>query len=185
MDLPEHKYSTDDQSYTISEDISFSLSKDTDHHNDEVDEITLDFPMSIDINSNSADESSFFGAGTLREHIIENPVERNKKLCSIKGQSKLTQEEEKRVAEILKQEDDCIQNYVLPTEDERTRHTELDELLAGLGYVFEEEAIQSNEKVRGDPILRELAKERSLAEKEKLIDQALRSLLREPLPHEL
>ena len=72
VDLPEHKFSSVDQvpdsssPYlhldTISEDISFSLSKDTDHHNDEVDEITLDFPVSINVNSCSADESSFFEA---------------------------------------------------------------------------------------------------------------------------
>jgi hypothetical protein len=108
----------------------------------------------------------------------------NRKLFAVQGQSKLTLEEEARVAEILRQEDDCVENYILPDEDERTRQTELDELLAGLGYVFDEdeETIQPNEKVKGDPILRELAQQRSLAEKEKLIDEALKTLLREPLP---
>ena len=99
------------------------------------------------------------------------------------NKTSLTPEEEKRVVEILEQEDDALEHYILPTAEEMTRETELDDLLASLGYTFvEEDETQREEKPRGDPVLRDLAEQRSLDEREKQIDRALRALLREPLP---
>lgn len=149
--------------------------------------LTLDFPVTIDINELdlNGEGGSFFDSVAIDaagKTLVGNSIDRNKKLCSSRN-SKLTLEEEERVAEILCQEDDALENYIVPTEEELTRHTELDSLLDALGYVFDDEHITQDKTAgRGDPILRQLAEERSLAEKERLIDEALRCLLREPLP---
>jgi hypothetical protein len=138
---------------------------------------TLDF---ITINMNELpDESSFLGIDNgMRDN---QETTRDPAAKKVIGQNKLTPEEEERVAEILRQEDDEIGRYILPTIEEMTRQTELDHLLSELGYVFEDE-ITGNDKPRGNPVLRELAEQRSIEERTKQIDRALRALLREPLP---
>ena len=134
---------------------------------------TLDFPVTIDI-SKTSNESAF---GNTVEYTAENPAIVH---SVVRSKTSLTQEEEIRVAEILEQEDDALEHYILPTAEEMTRETELDDLLASLGYTFAEDEAQRNE--RGDPVLRELAEQRHLDERERQIDRALRALLREPLP---
>ena len=132
--------------------------------------------MTIDIGK-SLDESvlGYTTQNTTKHPAINKSVTPNK--------TSLTPEEEKRVVEILEQEDDALEHYILPTAEEMTRETELDDLLASLGYTFvEEDETQRKEKARGDPVLRDLAEQRSLDEREKQIDRALRALLREPLP---
>ena len=64
--------------------------------------------------------------------------------------------------------------------------------MLGLGYDIENddkwvecENTESEEEIkleRGDPILRELAKERTASLREKRVDQAMQKLLLEPLP---
>ena len=155
---------------------------------------TIAFPVTIDI-----DEINPTGGGCsiLSSEIYDTFPSSTDSFCRNKNRSsvrvkrssngKLTLEEEERVAEILRQEDDDMQNYILPTsEEEMTRETDLDDLLAGLGYQFsfDEGTRDSSEGVntRGDPVLRELAEKRSQEEKAKAIDHAIRALLREPLP---
>ncbi|KAL3827357.1 hypothetical protein ACHAXA_003091 [Cyclostephanos tholiformis] len=121
-----------------------------------------------------------------------NAIERNKKLCSTANHL-LTVEEEERIAAMMLQEHDCIEEYgFCISSTEKRREAELDNLLLGLGYDVEyvndrvggennesEEEIKSE---RGDPILRELAKKRTASLREQRVDQALQKLLIEPLP---
>ncbi|KAL7482205.1 hypothetical protein ACHAW6_012101 [Cyclotella cf. meneghiniana] len=148
----------------------------------------LDFPVAININErNTTGESSFFGRynnHTERDSAAKNLIVRNKNLVGGKGLSKLTPDEEERVAKILREEDDAMENYIQPSDEEMTRETEIDLLLNDLGYFFEtgDVSASANENSRGEPALRELAEKRYLEEREKSIDRALRALLREPLP---
>jgi hypothetical protein len=153
---------------------------------------TLDFPITININEiNTTCDSSFFGPHnehTGRDSVANNLIVRNKKLVAGNGLSKLTPDEEERVAKILREEDDAMENYILPSDEKMTRETGIDLLLNDLGYIFENDDItreinaSANENSRCEPVLRELAEKRSLEEREKSIDKALRALLREPLP---
>ena len=103
---------------------------------------------------------------------------RKKSLAAGGGNSRLTVVEEDRISKILAQDDN--ENYKDVTS---TREVELDSLLTGLGYNVEpEEEDKDKDEERGDPVLRKLAKERTLEKQKKRIDQALRVLLREPLP---
>jgi hypothetical protein len=147
---------------------------------------TLDFPVSISIDElNTSQTSSILGIepkNTARNSVAKSSIARS--LCSVKGHSKLklTPEEEERVSEILRQEDDCMANYILPTEEEMARETELDILLAELGYELSTDDDATPQNKRGDPVLRELANKRLLEQRENCIDKALRALLLEPLP---
>ena len=151
---------------------------------------TLAFPVTINIEARSTQHGcSILGSENYDTWPSSNDsISRNNNSPSVRvkrsSTSKLTMEEEERVAEILRQEDDVMENYILPSEEETTRDTELDDLLAGLGYQFSLDEGESSTDIntRGDPVLRELAVKRSQEEKAKAIDQALRALLREPLP---
>ena len=145
---------------------------------------TLDFPVIISIDElNTSQTSSILGIepkNTARNSVAKSSIARS--LCSVKGHSKLTPEEEERVSEILRQEDDCMANYILPTEEEMARETELDILLAELGYELSTDDYATPQNKSGDPVLRELANKRLLEQRENCIDKALRALLLEPLP---
>jgi hypothetical protein len=120
-------------------------------------------------------------------------IERNKNLCSMKNQL-LTVVEEERIAEMMRQEAEDMEKYgfCIPS-TEKNREAEVDELLLGLGYDIEDgvtrvgcENTECEDKIkveRGDPILRELAKERMADLREQRVDEALQKLLLEPLPH--
>jgi len=150
-----------------------------------VDQLTLSFPVTINIDdiatstcgSLSCNMSSSVNAQSTTRS--SNVLERNKSLAGGGGNgSRLTVAEEDRISKILAQDDD--ENYKDATS---TREVELDNLLTGLGYNIETKEEEDNEEMgRGDPVLRKLAKERTLEKQKQRIDQALRVLLREPLP---
>ena len=122
---------------------------------------------------------SSVNAQSTTRSSISNVLERNKSLATGGNGSRLTAAEEDRLSKILAQDDD--ENYKDATSN--TREVELDSLLTGLGYNIEpEEESKDNDKERGDPVLRKLTKQRTLQMQKKRIDQALRTLLREPLP---
>ena len=147
-----------------------------------VNELTLSFPVAINIDdiatSTVSCMSSSVNAQSTTRSSISNAIERNKSLATTTTVSRLTVAEEDRLSKLLAQDDD--ENYKDATS---TREVELDSLLNGLGYNIEtEEEGKDDDKERGDPVLRKLAKERTLEKQKQKIDQALRTLLREPLP---
>ena len=120
-------------------------------------------------------------------------IERNKNLCSTTNRL-LTVEEEERIAEMMRQEEEDVEQYGFCIQStEKNREAEIDELLLGLGYGIENdntpvgcEQTEREEEIkmeRGDPILRELAKKRIAGLSEQRVDEALHKLLLEPLPH--
>jgi hypothetical protein len=118
-------------------------------------------------------------------------IERNKNLCSTTNRL-LTVEEEERIAEMMRQEEEDVEQYGFCIQStEKNREAEIDELLLGLGYGIEndntpvgcEQTEREEEiKLEGDPILRELAKKRIAGLREQRVDEALHKLLLEPLP---
>ena len=143
-----------------------------------VDELTLSFPVAINIDDIAASTCGSTLSSSVNAQSATTAIERNKCLATGGGGSRLTVDEEDRLSKILAQDDD--ENYKDATS---TREVELDSLLTGLGYNIElEEEGKDNDKERGDPVLRRLAKERTLEKQKKRIDQALQALLREPLP---
>jgi len=138
-----------------------------------VNELTLSFPVAINIDE-IATTLSCMSSVNSQSTTRSSALERNKSLAS--SSNLLTVAEEDRISKILAQDDD--ENY----KDTSTREVELDSLLNGLGYNIETEEEDNEEMGRGDPVLRRLAKERTLEKQKKRIDQALRVLLREPLP---
>eukprot|EP00579_Thalassiosira_antarctica_P014615 CAMPEP_0201932800 /NCGR_PEP_ID=MMETSP0903-20130614/30221_1 /ASSEMBLY_ACC=CAM_ASM_000552 /TAXON_ID=420261 /ORGANISM="Thalassiosira antarctica, Strain CCMP982" /LENGTH=378 /DNA_ID=CAMNT_0048472537 /DNA_START=2345 /DNA_END=3478 /DNA_ORIENTATION=- len=162
----------------------------------------LEFPVAIDIEdivpTSSSDMSciSFMNAQSMHGSV-QRSIERNKSLCSVGGGNNLlTVEEEERISELLLEEDGDVEKYGCMPSTEEEREVELDSILLGLGYNIEnndgdnagieerkeDEGTKTSNEPRGDPVLRELAKNRALSEHEMSIDQALRALLREPLP---
>ena len=151
-----------------------------------VDHLTLSFPVAINIDeiatstcgSTLSCMSSVNAQSTTRSSSTFNVLERNKSLAKSSGGngSRLTVAEEDRISKILAQDDD--ENY----KDTSTREVELDSLLNCLGYNIEINEEVADSKERGDPVLRRLAKERTMEKQKQRIDQALRVLLREPLP---
>ena len=120
-------------------------------------------------------------------------IERNKNLCSTTNRL-LTVEEEERIAEMMRQEEEDVEQYGFCIQStEKNREAEIDVLLLGLGYGIENddtpvgcEHTEREEEIkleRGDPILRELAKKRIAGLREQRVDEALHKLLLEPLPH--
>jgi len=152
--------------------------------NDEfVNELTLSFPVAITIDDIAASTSGTLScmSSSVNAQSATTVIERNKSLATGGNGSRLTVAEENRLSKILAQDDD--ENYKDATS---TREVELDSLLTGLGYNIDNEEEnddgENKEKERGDPVLRRLAKERTLEKQKKRIDQALCTLLREPLP---
>ena len=118
-------------------------------------------------------------------------IERNKHLCSTTNRL-LTVEEEERIAEMMRQEEEDMEQYGfrIPS-TEKNREAEIDQLLLGLGYIECDdtrvgcEHTEREEDIkleRGEPILRELAKKRITGLREQRVDEALQKLLLEPLP---
>jgi hypothetical protein len=157
-------------------------------HSDDTDKcpsLSLNFPVTIKVSDLVPTSSISVMGNSTSQLTVQSIVDRNKRLFSMAGKSRnnnLTPEEEERIKEILQEEDDAIVNCIMPSIEE-DREAELDMLLNGLGYCFDNDEDEKDTKPsRGDPILRELAQKKALEEKENSIDKALRTLLREPLP---
>jgi hypothetical protein len=164
----------------------------------------VDCQPNVDLSGDSAVPTSNFSATIDIKDIFNDnrdnkmvgcvdAIERNINLCSMTNHL-LTVEEEERIAEMMLQDEEDMEKYgfCIPS-IEKNREVELDELLLGLGYDIENddkwvecENTESEEEIkleRGDPTLRELAKERTASLREKRVDQAMQKLLLEPLPH--
>lgn len=151
----------------------------------------LEFPVTIDIKHivPTSDMSCLSVNDTSTHGSVQSSIEQNKSLCRAERNSLLTVEEEERISKMLLQEDEDVEKYAHMPSVEEEREAELDSILLGLGYDIDADdglAKSNNEDggadEKGDPVLRELAKQREKMQHEKKIDQALRALLQEPLP---
>eukprot|EP00571_Detonula_confervacea_P014437 CAMPEP_0172306078 /NCGR_PEP_ID=MMETSP1058-20130122/7223_1 /TAXON_ID=83371 /ORGANISM="Detonula confervacea, Strain CCMP 353" /LENGTH=230 /DNA_ID=CAMNT_0013017855 /DNA_START=189 /DNA_END=878 /DNA_ORIENTATION=+ len=155
---------------------------------------TLEFPVTINIRDAIDPVSSNMSCiSSINAHSthgsVQNSIERNKSLCGVAGGNNLlTVEEEERISELLIQDEEDVEQYGSMPSTEEDREAELDGLLLGLGYSIEnnddqvgnDDESESKKGSRGDPVLRELAKQRIVADHERRIDHALRALLCEP-----
>ncbi|KAL7555095.1 hypothetical protein ACHAWF_018808 [Thalassiosira exigua] len=151
----------------------------------------LEFPLTIDIKDIPDPETnSEMSINAPSVHgSVQSSIERNK---SVAGRnSSLTREEEERIEILLQEDEGDEERFGTMSTIEEERESELDGILLGLGYVIDDDSdvhvtLEGKEvtdvPTKGDPVLRELAKQRDFEEHERRIDEAIRALMREPLP---
>lgn len=152
----------------------------------------LQFPVAVEFsditsaaNDGSACVSCISGINAPSTQTVTSAIERNKNLSL----NLLTEQEEKRVAELLLEVEEDEEKFgSTPTVDER--EAELDTLLIGLGYdikeedddLADEETAKAGLSKKGDPVLAALKEEREFELHKDRVDRALRALMQEPLP---
>jgi hypothetical protein len=132
---------------------------------------------------------SFPGNGSIGTQPISSRwggslIQRNKSLASVGGMHPvLTVEEEERIEQLLHEDEEDDEKYAFVSSTEEDREIEIDKLLLCLGFDFQGNGKnEARDDMRGDKVIRELAKQRQERVHEQRIDQALRVLLHEPLP---
>jgi len=110
-------------------------------------------------------------------------IQRNKSLARVGGMHPvLSVEEEERIEQLLQEDEEAVEKYACVSSTEEDREIEIDKLLLDLGYDFQGNGKhEARDDVRGDKVIRELAKQRQERVHEQRIDQALRVLLHESL----